>query len=76
MKKLGMISATALMASGVGAWADEISLVCSAEPEWCEMMVAAFEAENLDTDVLMVRKSTGETLAQIRAEAGLSLIHI
>ncbi len=70
MNKLGMISATALLVSATGAWADEVSLVCSAQPEWCEMMVAAFEAENPDTDVLMVRKSTGETLAQIRAEAG------
>ena len=70
MNKFGMISTTALLMSASGVWADEISLVCSAQPEWCEMMVAAFEAENPDTDVLMVRKSTGETLAQIRAEAG------
>ena len=70
MKKLGMISAVALMASGTTAWADELSIVCSAEQDWCDLMVAAFEAENPDTDVLMVRKSTGETLAQIRAEAG------
>lgn len=70
MKKIGLISAAALMVGGTAAWADEISLVCSAEQEWCDLMVAAFEAENPDTDVLMVRKSTGETLAQIRAEAG------
>lgn len=70
MKKLGVISAAALMASGAAAWADELSVVCSAEQDWCDLMVAAFEAENPDTDVLMVRKSTGETLAQIRAEAG------
>lgn len=70
MKKLGLVSALAMLASAGTAMADEISLVCSAEPEWCELMVAAFEAENPDTDVLMVRKSTGETLAQIRAEAG------
>ena len=50
--------------------ADELSVVCSAEQDWCDLMAAAFEEENPDTDVLMVRKSTGETLAQIRAEAG------
>ena len=33
-------------------------------------MVSMYETKNPDTDVLMVRKSTGETLAQIRAEAG------
>ena len=76
MKKLGLISAAALMAGGTAAWADEISLVCSAEQEWCDLMVSAFEAENPDTDVLMVRKSTGETLAQIRAEAGNSKIDV
>ena len=76
MKKLGTISVAALMAGGTAAWADEISLVCSAEQEWCDLMVAAFEAENPDTDVLMVRKSTGETLAQIRAEAGNSKIDV
>ena len=70
MKKFGMISAAALMASGAAAWADELSVVCSAEQDWCDLMVAAFESENPDTDVLMVRKSSGETLAQVRAEAG------
>ena len=70
MKRLGLISITALAASAGGAFADELSVVCSAEQDWCDLMVAAFEAENPDTDVLMVRKSTGETLAQIRAEAG------
>jgi len=70
MKKLGLISASALIASAAGAWADELSVVCSAEQDWCDLMVSAFEEQNPDTDVLMVRKSTGETLAQIRAEAG------
>lgn len=55
---------------GSAALADDLNVVCSAEQDWCDLMVAAFEAENPDTDVLMVRKSTGETLAQIRAEAG------
>lgn len=76
MKKLGFVSAVALIAGGACAWADEISLVCSAEQEWCDLMVSAFEAENPDTNVLMVRKSTGETLAQIRAEAGNAKIDV
>ncbi|WP_370230135.1 ABC transporter substrate-binding protein [Cognatishimia sp.] len=70
MRKLGMISVAAMMAAGTSAFADELSVVCSAEQDWCDLMVAAFEAENPNTDVLMVRKSTGETLAQVRAEAG------
>ena len=71
MKKFGLVSSAVLMMAGAtAASADEINVVCSAEQDWCDLMVAAFEAENPDTDVLMVRKSTGETLAQIRAEAG------
>jgi iron(III) transport system substrate-binding protein len=71
MRKFGMVSGAILLAaSASSAYADELSVVCSAEQDWCDLMVAAFEAENADTDVLMVRKSTGETLAQVRAEAG------
>lgn len=73
MKRTNVISAAILMATSAmasAALADELNVVCSAEQDWCDLMVAAFEAENADTDVLMVRKSTGETLAQIRAEAG------
>lgn len=73
MKRTNVISATILVATSAmasAALADDLNVVCSAEQEWCDLMVAAFEAENPDTDVLMVRKSTGETLAQIRAEAG------
>lgn len=70
MKRFGLISIAALAAAAGSAFADELSVVCSAEQDWCDLMVAAFEGEHPDTDVLMVRKSTGETLAQIRAEAG------
>lgn len=70
MKKLGMVSTVVVALSTSAAFADELSVVCSAEQDWCDLMVAAFEEENPDTDVLMVRKSTGETLAQVRAEAG------
>ena len=71
MRKFGMVSGAILLAaSASSAYGGELSVFCSAEQDWCDLMVAAFEAENADTDVLMVRKSTGETLAQVRAEAG------
>ena len=73
MKRTVLASCTVLAMGALasaGALADELNVVCSAEQDWCDLMVAAFEAENPDTEVLMVRKSTGETLAQIRAEAG------
>ena len=71
MKKFGLVSSTAMIVMAASAAsADELSIVCSAEQDWCDLMVAAFEAEHPDIEALMVRKSTGETLAQIRAEAG------
>ncbi len=69
MKKISAISALALV-SATGAFADDLNVVCSTEQAWCDMMVSAFEEKHPDIDVQMVRKSTGETLAQVRAEAG------
>ncbi len=51
------------------AAAEELSMVCSNEQDWCDLMVGAF-SDKTGIDVSMVRKSTGETLAQVRAEAG------
>ncbi|HCW69735.1 MAG TPA: iron ABC transporter substrate-binding protein [Thalassospira lucentensis] len=48
--------------------AGRLSVICSADNEWCEMMETAFELEH-DIDVSMVRKSSGEAYAQVRAEA-------
>jgi iron(III) transport system substrate-binding protein len=69
MNKILLTSAATLLLAGTAS-ADELSVVCGAEQDWCDLMALAFEAQNPDTDVLMVRKSTGETLAQVRAEAG------
>lgn len=61
----------ALIALGFGAgaaYADKLTLYCSPDPEWCELVVQTFEAET-GIDVDMTRKSSGETFAQIKAEA-------
>ncbi len=47
---------------------EKLNVVCSAEPDWCNLMVTAFEQET-GANVSMVRKSTGETLTLIRAQA-------
>ena len=60
------VSAVTLICAGAAS-AQELSVVCSAEQDWCDLMADAFEVET-GIDVAMVRKSTGETLAQIRAE--------
>ncbi|MDV7272115.1 ABC transporter substrate-binding protein [Thioclava sp. A2] len=49
--------------------ADTLNVVCSNEQAWCDLMAQNFEIDT-GIDVAVVRKSTGETLAQIRAEAG------
>ncbi|MEP4035587.1 ABC transporter substrate-binding protein [Pseudophaeobacter sp.] len=71
MKTKFKLSATALaiaLASPLAAGASELKVVCSAGQDWCDLMANAFERET-GIDVAMVRKSTGETLAQLRAEA-------
>lgn len=46
----------------------ELVVYCSAQEEWCRPLVAAFERET-GVRVSMTRKATGETFAQIKAEA-------
>jgi iron(III) transport system substrate-binding protein len=71
MRKTIARGAIALFAGmSVGqALADELSVVCSNDERWCHLMASEFE-DATGIDVAMVRKSTGETLAQVRAEAG------
>jgi len=47
--------------------AEKLVLYCSADEDWCGLMANGFEAES-GIEVSMTRKSSGETLAQIRAE--------
>lgn len=65
------ISAIALTAamSAAAAQAEELNVVCSNEQTWCDLMAQNFQIDT-GVDVAMVRKSTGEVLAQLRAEKG------
>jgi iron(III) transport system substrate-binding protein len=45
----------------------QLSLYCSVQEEWCRPMAATFERDT-GIKVNMTRKSTGETLAQLKAE--------
>jgi iron(III) transport system substrate-binding protein len=58
----------ALMAAGAAS-AQSLNVVCSNEQAWCDLMAQNFKIDT-GVNVAMVRKSTGEVLAQIRAEAG------
>ena len=64
----GLVLGAALMALSVSASAaDRLTLYCSPQEEWCQIMVTAFEKET-GAQVAMTRKSSGETYAQIAAE--------
>ena len=45
-----------------------LSVYCSVQEEWCRPMMAAFERAT-GISVAMTRRSSGETLTQIRAES-------
>src|SRR5262249_53535515 len=46
-----------------------LTLYCGPQIEWCQLMIAEF-TKATGSKVAMTRKSWGETLAQIKAEAG------
>lgn len=48
--------------------AGTLNLICAADVKWCELMEWEFEASH-DIDVNMVRMSSGEAYARLRAEA-------
>jgi iron(III) transport system substrate-binding protein len=71
MTRIGVIAvaAAALIGMGVPARAQgELTLYCSVQEEWCRPMAQAFERAT-GIKVSMTRKSSGETFAQIKAEA-------
>jgi len=54
--------------SGQAIAAEKLTYYCSAQEDWCQLMATGFE-EATGIKVNMTRKSSGETLAQIKAEA-------
>ncbi|MFN7224573.1 MAG: ABC transporter substrate-binding protein [Paracoccaceae bacterium] len=70
-RRFTLIGATALALLPVGAFAQakELVLYCSVGEEWCRAQSEAFARET-GINVLMTRKSSGETFAQIKAEEG------
>jgi iron(III) transport system substrate-binding protein len=67
---------TVLIAAALGALQSptasaaeaRLSILCSADMEWCQLMKSRFESES-KIKVSMIRKSAGEAYAKIRAEA-------
>ena len=63
-----LLSLFAIAVSAGSAQAAKLTYYCSAQEDWCQLMARSFE-EATGIDVNMTRKSSGETFAQIRAEA-------
>ena len=60
--------ALALVAPGIASAQGSLTLYCSPQEEWCRAVVTAFERKT-GIKVSMTRKSSGETYAQVKAEA-------
>ncbi|MFN4057412.1 MAG: ABC transporter substrate-binding protein [Roseinatronobacter sp.] len=71
MRRSTLLSATlaGLLTTPVVASANELVLYCSVQEEWCRLMAETFQRET-GINVLMTRRSSGETFAQIKAEEG------
>ncbi len=70
--RLGLIALVGVAWLWVGATPasaqGQLTLYCSPQEEWCRLMVNAFEKAT-GIKVSMTRKSSGETYAQLKAEA-------
>lgn len=64
--RIALLGGAAMLAGGAAS-AQEVNLICSADVVICERLVTEFEAAH-DIDVNMVRLSSGEAYAKIRAE--------
>src|SRR6266536_5303606 len=64
----------AALAGGLLLWtvhaaAQEVTVLCNYEVDWCEAMKAAYE-KTTGLKAVFIRRTDGESLAQIRAEKG------
>jgi len=67
MVGIGVVALLALTPAGADAQGN-LTLYCSPQIEWCQLVVAEFEKAT-GIKVAMTRKSSGESFAQIKAEA-------
>ena len=76
VSRRAMVRALAVFAAGVLVWchaapavAQEVTVLCNYEVDWCEAMKAAYE-KTTGQKAVFIRRTDGESLAQIRAEKG------
>jgi iron(III) transport system substrate-binding protein len=69
MLSVAAVALASLAAVEARAQSGELVLYCSVDENWCRVMSEAFARETGIT-VLMTRRSSGETYAQVKAEEG------
>ena len=68
MRRLSLLAALTLATAGAAQAQGRLTLYCSSDEAWCQQAKTEFEkATGIRVD--MTRKSSGETYAQIKAEA-------
>ena len=68
LRRLSLLAALTLAATGTAQAQGRLTLYCSSDEAWCQQAKTEFEkATGIRVD--MTRKSSGETYAQIKAEA-------
>ena len=63
-----LLAAAAALMPGTASAAGDLVVYCVVQEEWCRAMVNAFQRET-GINVAMTRRSSGETYAQVKAEA-------
>jgi len=63
-----VLAAAVLAVSALPSMAQSLTMLCAPAGDWCEAIAAAFERDT-GIKVGMARKSAGEILAQVKAEA-------
>ncbi|MBC8159103.1 MAG: ABC transporter substrate-binding protein, partial [Alphaproteobacteria bacterium] len=62
-----LAASAVMMASSAAIAKDKMTLYCSPQIEWCQLVIKEFQKAT-GIEVAMTRKSSGETFAQIKAE--------
>lgn len=68
MRRMILAAGFAVLAAPAAQAQGSLTVYCSVQEEWCRPMMAAFERAS-GVRVAMTRKSSGETMTQIRAES-------
>lgn len=64
---IGVVAIAAAALSATAASAETLTLYCSPQIEWCQLVIEEFQKAT-GIEVAMTRKSSGESYAQIKAE--------